>query len=184
MNGARVIRGCAQPKRCSCQPLSPYHRPASLFKYNGSWDHFLRKIWIPGKVESGSFWEWHHSWWKVYQLGSVDLLWISYEELLSEPEKSISRVAKFIGLEPTTELTKGVLAASNFQAMKQTFDEEDAKRLANGQEDRIKKNHIRQGKSGSWKTFTKTQNELMNRYHMGECSRLSLPPKLFTQMNL
>ncbi len=26
----------------------------------------------------------------------VDLLWISYEELLSEPEKNISRVAKFI----------------------------------------------------------------------------------------
>jgi hypothetical protein len=113
------------------------------------------------------------------------LLWISYEELISEPEKSISRVTKFIGLEPTTELRKGVMTASNFQAMKQTFDEEDAKKLTNGQEDRIKKNHIRQGKSGSWtETFTKTQNELMDRYHMGECSRLSLPPKLLPQMSL
>ena len=78
-------------------------------------------------MESGSFWELHQSWWQVYQFGSVDLLWISYEELLSEPEKSISRVTKFIGLEPTTELTKGVLTASNFQAMKQTAAEENAK---------------------------------------------------------
>jgi len=118
-------------------------------------------------------------------LGSLDLLWISYEELLSEPKKSIDHIAEFIGLEPTVELTKGVLTASNFQAMKQTFDEEDAKKLTNGQEDRIKKNHIRQGKSGSWTdTFTKTQNELMDRYHMGECSRLSQPPKLFPQMSL
>jgi len=113
------------------------------------------------------------------------LLWISYEELLSEPEKSIGRVTEFIGLEPTTELVKGVLTASNFQAMKQAFNEEDAKKLTNGQEDRIKKNHIRQGKSGSWpEIFTKTQIELMDRYHMNECSRLSLPPKLFPQMRL
>ena len=185
MNGARVIVVMRNPKDAA---VSHYHHTIDLphiFKYNGSWDHFLRKIWILGKVESGSFWDWHKSWWQVYQLGSVDLLWISYEELLSESEKSISRVTKFIGLEPTTELTKGVLTASNFQAMKQTFDEEDAKKLTNGQEDRIKKNHIRQGKSGSWtETFTKTQNELMDRYHMGECSRLSLPPKLLPQMSL
>jgi len=58
------------------------------------------------------------------------LLWISYEELLSEPKKSIDHIAEFIGLEPTVELTKGVLTASNFQAMKQTFDEEDAKKIA------------------------------------------------------
>jgi hypothetical protein len=113
------------------------------------------------------------------------LLWISYEELLNEPEKSISRIAKFIGLEPTTELTKGVLTASNFQAMKQTAAEEDAKLVAIGKADQVKRNHIRQGKSGSWpKTFTASQNELMDRYHMGECSRLSLPPKLFSQMRL
>ncbi|MGA1135380.1 MAG: sulfotransferase domain-containing protein [bacterium] len=51
---------------------------------------------MPGRVESGSFWEWYHSWWEVYQLGSLDLLWISYEELLSEPEKSIDHIAEFI----------------------------------------------------------------------------------------
>ena len=183
MNGARVIVVTRNPKDAA---VSHYHHTIDLphiFKYNGSWDHFLRKIWIPGKVESGSFWEWHQSWWKVCQEGSVDLLWISYEELLSEPEKSISRVAKFIGLEPTTELTKGVLAASNFQAMKQTAAEEDAKLVAIGKADQVKRNHIREGKSGSWtETFTAPQNELMDRYHMGECSRLSLPPKLFPQM--
>ena len=81
------------------------------------------------------------------------MLWVSYEELLSEPEKNISRVAKFIGLEPTTELTKGVLAASNFQAMKQTAAEEDAKLVAIGKADQVKRNHIREGKAGVGQNF-------------------------------
>lgn len=77
------------------------------------------------------------------------------------------------------------MEASKFESMKQTAAEEDAKMVTIGKTDQVKTNHICDGKSGGWlKVFTKDQNELMNRYHMSECARLSLPPKLFPQMRL
>ena len=50
--------------------------------------------------------------------------------------------------------------------MKQTAAEEDAKLVAIGKADQVKRNHIA-GKSGVGRDFTVSQNELMDRYHMG-----------------
>ena len=185
MNGARIIVVTRNPKDVA---VSHYYHTIDLphiFQYNGSWDHFLTNLWIPGKVESGSFWEWHQSWWNIYQSASVNLLWVSYEDLLQKPKELFRKIAEFIQFKPTLKAMEGVLEASKFESMKQTAAEEDAKMVAIGKADQVKTNHIRHGKSGGWlKVFTKDQNELMNRYHMSECARLSLPPKLFPQMRL
>ena len=185
MNGARIIVVTRNPKDAA---VSHYHHTIDLphiFRYNGSWDHFLTKLWIPGKVESGSFWRWHKSWWDVFQSGSIKLLWMSYEDLIIRPKELIRQIAEFIQVEPTLKVVEGVLEASKFESMKQIAAEEDAKMVAIGKADQVKKNHIRQGTSGSWlKVFTEDQNKLMNRHHTGECSRLSLPPRLFPKINL
>jgi sulfotransferase len=174
---AKVIVVTRNPKDAA---VSMFHhsRDVTSFGYCGDWSHFFLELFVPGKVESGCFWEWHAGWWRAHQSLPDRIMWISYEEMKQDPKGSIQRIAAFCDIDASPSVINAVVEASSFSSMKQASSEEDAKKLAAGQF--IKKNHIRQGKAGAWtKVFTLDDSDTMDAHHEAKCSEHGLPTALF-----
>ena len=68
----------------------------------------------------------------------------------------VKQVASFCGIDATDATIDAVCGGASFSSMKATAALVDAAKIAAG--GRVKKNHIRQGKSGAWrKHFTQEQ---------------------------
>eukprot|EP00747_Dinoflagellata_sp_TGD_P189468 gnl/TRDRNA2_/TRDRNA2_49837_c0_seq1.p1 gnl/TRDRNA2_/TRDRNA2_49837_c0~~gnl/TRDRNA2_/TRDRNA2_49837_c0_seq1.p1 ORF type:complete len:262 (+),score=47.64 gnl/TRDRNA2_/TRDRNA2_49837_c0_seq1:229-1014(+) len=177
-DGAKVIVVVRNPKDAAVSLFHHARDLETIFQYSGDWAHFVSKLFIPGKVESGCFWAWHAGWWRVHGQAKDSVLWISYESLKADLTAGIARVAEFCGIEADDVLISAVARASTFDAMRQQFAEVDAKKFAAGQF--VKKNHIRQGKSGSWRdTFTEEQLCEFDTHHAFRSDDLGLPQDLF-----
>eukprot|EP00929_Paragymnodinium_shiwhaense_P043708 TRINITY_DN22461_c0_g1_i1.p1 TRINITY_DN22461_c0_g1~~TRINITY_DN22461_c0_g1_i1.p1 ORF type:complete len:384 (-),score=64.52 TRINITY_DN22461_c0_g1_i1:330-1481(-) len=171
--GAKVIVVVRNPKDTAVSMFHHTMDQPTMYEYKGDWDHFLKELFLPGRVVAGCFWEWHASWWKAKQQNE-DILWISYEEMKADLPAAIRKVASFCGIDASAETVQKVAASSTFAAMKKLFDEEDAKKEARGEE--VKKNHIRQGESGAWrKTFTSEQEALFDAHNRRKSAELGLP---------
>ena len=58
LGGARVVVVTRNPKD-ACVSMFNHARDAAPFAYTGDFAHFVTRLFLPGKVESGCFWEWH-----------------------------------------------------------------------------------------------------------------------------
>jgi len=149
-----------------------------IFEYTGDFDHFLKKLFIPGSVEHGCYWAWQSAWWQAHQKHKDKILWISYEELKCDLRAGVEKVAKFCSINATDETVEAVCKGATFSSMKSTAAEVDAAKLAAG--GKVKKNHIRQGKSGAWrKKFTEEQTALFMAHHKARCAELGIPDECF-----
>jgi len=176
--GARVIVVTRNPKDAAVS-LFHHTKDGKSFEFKGGWAEFLHKLFLPGIVESGCYWEWTASWWKVHQAHEDRVMWISYEELKQDLPGSIAKVAKFCNIEATPGQIQTTVEASTFSSMKKVTAEEDAKKLASGKQ--VKKNHIRQGLKGAWtKVFTVNDVDVFNEHHAKKCEEFSLPTELFS----
>ncbi|KAL6068620.1 Sulfotransferase [Balamuthia mandrillaris] len=141
--------------------VSMYHhsRDVATFEYSGPWDHFVTELFLKGLVEHGSFWDWHAGWWAAYKnqpSENQQILWVTYEDLQKDLAGEVARIAKFICVDATPEVLESVVAGSSFSAMKAQFEEQEKQAEVRGEQ--VKKNHIRQGKSGGWRdVFTEEQ---------------------------
>lgn len=70
-----------------------------------------------------------------------NFLFITYEELLQNPLKAVSTIAKFINVEDKNNLLERVVEASSFSSMK------------NNPSTNLAPNFIREGKIGGWKKY-------------------------------
>lgn len=137
---SRVIVVARNPKDVA---VSMFHhsRDTPIFGFTGSWHDFFRGLFLPGKVESGCFWEWHAGWWQVHQTLPDRVMWISYEEMKKDPkgvlldpkpkptsncnlipQGSIRKVARFCDIDASPSVVEAVAAASSFSTMKKTFE--------------------------------------------------------------
>ena len=56
------------------------------FGFTGGWDEFA-ELFLSGRVESGSFWEWHAGWWAASTRGGAgepEILWVTFEALKAQ----------------------------------------------------------------------------------------------------
>eukprot|EP00039_Didymoeca_costata_P033261 m.41591 g.41591 ORF g.41591 m.41591 type:complete len:343 (-) comp9784_c1_seq1:48-1076(-) len=174
---AKIIVVCRNPKDVA---VSLYHHTidGTAFKYTGDWDHFAEHMFLPGLVESGSFWEFYASWWKEYQQHPERIFWISYEDLKKAPDENIRKIAEFCNIPVDDDIIAKVQAGSSFSKMKTTAEEENQKIAKEG--GHVKKNHFRKGKTGGWRdAFSKQQIEMYDKFHEQKCKDVGLPLKLF-----
>mmetsp|Transcript_18391 Transcript_18391/g.28680 ORF Transcript_18391/g.28680 Transcript_18391/m.28680 type:complete len:245 (+) Transcript_18391:1272-2006(+) len=177
-DGAKVIVVVRNPKDVA---VSLYHHSRDLgdiFDFTGDFDTCLREVILPGKVEFGCFWEWYAGWHRVHLLNPDKIMWVAYEDLQEDLFSEIRKVADFCGIDANDEVVQGTCKASSFSTMKAVFAEEDEKKKEKGQF--VKKNHIRQGQSGSWsKDMSKEQEVELDRVHHDRCTRFGLKQDLF-----
>jgi len=144
--------------------VSLYHHTmdGGHWDFRGTWPDFCR-MFLQGKVESGNFWEWYSAWWKLHQDRPEKILWVRFEHLKQDLRGQVERIAKFVGAELDEEQLDMVAAGSTFDAMKEQQKRIDAEKERNGE--RVKKNHIRQGKVGTWRgSFTDELKEIVEAF--------------------
>ena len=113
--GLRIVY-VTRDARDAC--VSAYYHAASPFKLGWPFAAWA-KAWASGLFEHGTIWD-HRRGWRARARESPDqVLWLRYEDVLADPEREISRVAAFVGVDATPELMHKVNALSNFDAMKQ-----------------------------------------------------------------
>ena len=118
------------------------------FEYDGSFPHFAM-LFLHGHVESGSYWSWNSQWWQVAQKNQENVLFVTYEGLKINPRAEIRKIAAFIDVACDDALLERVVKGSSFEHMKKMAAEVDTEKAKDGL--RVKRNHIRKGKIGSWK---------------------------------
>jgi len=149
VEGAKVIVISRNPADTA---VSMYHHSCDIpsFQYSGSFRHFLCALFIPGKVESGCFWEWHRGWRREWDGGGGEILWVTFEEFKDDPRDVVTRVAGHIGLGDVGEDVVGkTIEGCSFGRMKANAEKVDGEKMKKGLF--VKKNHIRKGMKGAWR---------------------------------
>ncbi len=177
INGAKVIVVARNPGD-ACVSMWHHSRDIPVFKYSGPLNHFVEKLYMPGKVESGCFWAFHAGWRREVEKDPDNHLWIAFEDFKTDPEAVIRNVASFIGGSISEEVIQLTIDASSFDKMKKTADSINAEKKAKGIQ--FKKNHIREGKKGGWRSKMGQQaaDEFMV-WHKKKCDEHSLDASLF-----
>jgi hypothetical protein len=162
--------------------VSMYHhaKDVPVFEYTGDFNHFLEQLFLPGAVEHGCYWAWTASWWKVYQtLKDTDrVMWVAYEDLNGDLAAGVPKIASFCGIDASAAVVDAVIEGATFNKMKATSADVDAKKEEKGE--KVKKNHIRKGKSGGWReVFSPEQAAAFQAHHAKKCAELGIPAEVF-----
>ena len=89
-------------------------------------------------------------WWQVAKASPDRVLWVRYEDMLSDPINEVRRVARLVspGLADDDAALRRIVEASSFEEMKQRHeaDPDSATHRRAGEH-----GHFRQGKAGDWR---------------------------------
>ncbi|KAM4026337.1 sulfotransferase 1C1-like isoform 3-T3 [Anomaloglossus baeobatrachus] len=72
---------------------------------------------FPKAVPWGSWFDHVIGWWKVKDQHQI--LYVFYEDIIEDPKREITKIAKFLGKELSAEVLETVLHHTSFQAMKE-----------------------------------------------------------------
>ena len=132
--------------------MSRYYHPkpgVSPASTGCPFDAFAR-LWLSERVEFGGWARHTTSWREEYRRNRGDrggqVLWISFEELVSAPEASIRTIAAFLDLSADAGLVARVAKGARFSSVKEQAD----RALATGVQGNV--SHLRKGEVGDWKT--------------------------------
>ena len=124
--------------------------------YSGPWEHWL-KMFMEGKVQRGDWFNHVLSWWN--QRHAKNILFLKYEDLLTNFATELGRIIKFLDYPLTFDMSNRIAHKTSFSAMK---DNE----FSNMHEINEFKGFFRKGKIGTWKEqFTVSQNEAFDRLY-------------------
>lgn len=83
--GAKMIVVSRHAKDCAVSMLH-HTRNIPGFGFTGGWEEFA-ELFLSGRVESSSFWEWHAGWWAASTrggAGELEILWVTFEALKAD----------------------------------------------------------------------------------------------------
>jgi hypothetical protein len=138
--------------------VSFYHHTRGFVRHydfaDGTWDTFF-ECFLAGEVDFGDYFDHLLSWWP--RRGASNVLCVTYEQLASEPESGIRRIASFLGgqaaaLVEKPESLEQVLRQSSFDGMRSHQDRWSSRRPADMPA------FVRKGVVGDWRsTFSPKQ---------------------------
>ena len=136
--GAKHVVVSRNPKDAS---ISMLHHTKNIppFGFDGGWEEFA-PLFLEGKVEHSSFWDWHRDWFNASEKYPENVLWVHFEDMKKDLNKEITRISKFLGLERSEEELAKVTDRCTFTSMKKESKDRGDK----------KKDHFRSGKAGGW----------------------------------
>ena len=166
----KFIIVCRNPNDCA---VSYYNHVKnvfpSIYKYSGNISHFINHGFIMGLLPNGLYWDFYRKWWDIYHSKKYQILWVYYEDILSNPKHEITRIAKFLniyhklGSNPmeTDKMLSKISHECSFKFMSNEHNKMDDTRREDG--------FFRKGIIGDWKrVFTGNQADIfaeLNRYY-------------------
>ncbi|KAL6108714.1 uncharacterized protein ACO6RY_11998 [Pungitius sinensis] len=133
-----------------------FHKVANMLETPTDFDNFFEKF-MRGDV-FGSSWFEHIKMWYLHK-DDLNMLFLTYEEMIKDLHSAVERIASFLGSELTDEQLADVVKHSTFNNMKkipQANYERVPSHLLSHQEGMF----MRKGTIGDWKNhFTVAQNE-------------------------
>lgn len=133
-----------------------FHKLATMLETPKSFDDFFDKF-MRGEVMAGSWFE-HIKTWFLHK-DDINMLFITYEEMIQDLQTAVRRIAEFLGADLTQDQLNSVVKHSTFKNMRQIPQanyELVPGDLLNHQEGRF----MRKGTIGDWKNhFTVAQSE-------------------------
>ncbi|XP_014647190.1 PREDICTED: sulfotransferase 1C4 [Ceratotherium simum simum] len=122
----------------------------------GSWDEYFETF-LAGKVAWGSWYDHVKGWWR--KKDSHPILYLFYEEMITDPKREIRKVMEFLGKDLTEEVLDKIVYNTSFDVMKNNP-------MTNYTNVRMNHNispFMRKGVIGDWKNqFSETQNKQFN----------------------
>jgi len=143
--------------------VSAYYQTYAFkfLRYEGTWDHFARCMYLKGLTGSGSWFDHVAGWWKAHIEKPKQILWVTYEDLRAKPEVTISRVADFLEIPYDDSLIQATINASSLSKMRNDYTSLGHVRRAVFGE---KVGFFHRGRVGSWREkFTVEQSDLYDR---------------------
>jgi len=139
--------------------VSSYYHAWSPAAKNGWPFEAWALIWLHyGWDSMGDYLDWHMGWHDLKEryppkdgssvADQPEILWIQYEDMLEAPRKSIERIARFLGVESSSNLIDKVIEGSSFEKMKSMASENKHGKGHLGQG-----GFFRKGKAGDWKNY-------------------------------
>jgi hypothetical protein len=136
--------------------ISYYHLHLSSKGYRGDFSEFF-KLFMQGKVEYGSWFKHVSEWWT--HRNELNVLFLSYEDMLLDRKTGIQKIADFLGLDIAPEKMQDVLHKTSFEFMKMHEMKFDAT-IGFLHDIGMRPNEfIRKGKTGEGKKYMSAQEE-------------------------
>ncbi len=139
------------------------HERANLSYVDHGLDHFLN-LYVRGRTSAFGSWQTHtQSWLNSPLFESGALLLIKYEDLRSNPEETLARVADFLGLQADSGAIHNAVLNNALSNMRLKEDRRMAKVGFSGKPELLESGrYVRQGSVGGWsKRLTERQAALM-----------------------
>ncbi|XP_002737243.1 sulfotransferase 1A2-like [Saccoglossus kowalevskii] len=155
--GCKIIYICRNPKDV-CVSFFHYLKGYRVLDGDNAWENFVTNF-LSGDIVYGSWLDHAMGW-----LGNVDdnILFLTYEDTMKDPEKMFRKIVKFIGRPVCEDKFNEVVEASDFRNMKNIS--RDRLSIPRMFYDHKSAPFFRKGTVGDWKNhFSKEENEAFYR---------------------
>lgn len=155
--------------RYLCAFRDPASVLVSLYRFLEGWlfepgsislEEFVQSHWPKEKASRNGYWFHVGSWWK--QRDNPDILMLCYEDMILDADQTVGRIARFMGLQPSSSLLERVVHQSSKPYMLAHKDQFDERHLRRACEERL---HVSTG-AESYKITSGTSDEA--RYHVSD----------------
>ena len=152
--GAKVIVVARNAKDAA---VSMLHHTANIppFEWHGGWAEFV-PLFLEGRLESNSFWEWYAGWWVASREQPSCVLWLTFEEMSADLLGVAARVATHLGLQRSDAELRAVADRCGFSKMRKEAAARDAAAAQSGAH--VKKDHLRKGQVGAWRAVLRQED--------------------------
>ncbi|CAH1793190.1 unnamed protein product [Owenia fusiformis] len=151
----RIVYVARNPKDVAVSFYHFYRSNKSLGNFNRGWNEFF-EMFISGYVVFGDWFSHVITWYETAKKDST-ILFIKYEDMKRNSLEEISKIAKFLGKDISTEMLETLYDHTKFESMKKNPMVTFAK---NPSIDSSISPFLRKGEIGDWKNyFTVAQNE-------------------------
>ncbi len=178
---SKIIYVARNPKDVAVS-LWHHSRSKKSFEYEGPFSHFLEKVFLPGRAESGGWWEhvgmyiskanWSSIVGDGEDSGMPEIFCLWYEDILGGAAEAVEGIANFLDIKISKDKATEISQACSFNSMKES---EKSKGCAGvnmesgdgyaGSLEKFSASHIRKGGVGGWKHyFTVAQNERFDKF--------------------
>ncbi|XP_075952641.1 amine sulfotransferase-like [Anarhichas minor] len=148
-----------------------FHKVANMLETPTDFDNFFEKF-MRGDV-FGSSWFEHIKTWYSHK-DDINMLFITYEEMIQDLHSAVERIALFLGKELTDEQLADVVKHSTFNNMK-NIPQANYERVPGELLSHHQGRFMRKGTIGDWKShFTVAQNEMFDKVFHGEMADIPL----------